>query len=321
MQPIERVRAALAGRVVDRPPFTAWYHFGLQHATPERVAQAHQEYLDAYGLDWLKVMNDYSYPMPEGLESFRHPDDLARIHPFDVESPAGAGGGHYGPADQLRVVELLQQTVGHRVLLVDTVFNAWYTLRRNIAKGNMQTLMADHGPALERALGVISDNLARYARATLARGAAGIFYAVPATAESVTEEQYKRFMRPFDLAFLEAVRNHGEFHVLHAHGDRVWFERVLDYPVHAISWADRAAGPSLAEARALTSKALVGGINHDTFTDSTADEVRQQVREAAREGGKAFLLAPGCSIPTYSFPEIIRAARNETERLAAAPVS
>ena len=32
MNKIERVRAALAGKPVDRAPFTVWYHFGNQHA-------------------------------------------------------------------------------------------------------------------------------------------------------------------------------------------------------------------------------------------------------------------------------------------------
>ena len=59
MNKIERVRAALAGAPVDHPPLTLWYHFGLQHADPERTAQAHLEFFDAYDFDWLKVMNDH----------------------------------------------------------------------------------------------------------------------------------------------------------------------------------------------------------------------------------------------------------------------
>ena len=35
MNKIERMQATLAGKPVDRPPFTIWYHFGNQHASPE----------------------------------------------------------------------------------------------------------------------------------------------------------------------------------------------------------------------------------------------------------------------------------------------
>ena len=47
MNKIERVRAALSGGGVDHPPFTVWYHFGLQHAPAERMAQAHLDFFEA----------------------------------------------------------------------------------------------------------------------------------------------------------------------------------------------------------------------------------------------------------------------------------
>jgi uroporphyrinogen decarboxylase len=308
MTRIERVRAALAGREVDRPPFTLWYHFGLQHAPAERTAQAHLEFLDAYNLDWLKVMNDYSYPMPARLETLADPADLRRVAPFDpAQGPLG---------EQLKVVELLAPALRGRALFVDTVFNAWNTLRRSVVKDAMAALMRDHGAALETALGVVNDNLIRYALASLRRGAAGIFLSVPASAESVTADEYERFMRPFDLAFLEAVRGSGEFHILHAHGNRLHLDRLLDYPVHAISWADRDAGPSLAEMRGRTALALVGGIGHARFPEVSAARLREEIQGTVREAGRTrLLLAPGCAIPTYSFPELIRVARDAASRV------
>jgi uroporphyrinogen decarboxylase len=303
MTPIERLRGALRGAAVDRPPFTLWYHFGLQHAPAERVAQAHLEFFDAYHLDWLKVMNDYSYPMPDRLETLSDARDLARLTPLDVTR------GTLG--EQLRVIEILTPALRGRALFVDTVFNAWNTLRRNVVKGSMDALMREHPKELEAALAVVNDNLTRYAKASLERGAAGIFLSVPATAETLTAEQFERFMRPFDLALLEAVRGTGDCHVLHAHGSRLYFDRLLDYPVHAISWAERGGGPSLAEARRRTSLALVGGIEQDGFPTRSAAEVRDEIRRAvAAAGREKFLLAPGCAVPSYSFPELIRAARD-----------
>ncbi len=303
MTPPERVRAALRGADVDRPPFTVWYHFGLQHAPAERTAQTHLEFFDAYQLDWLKVMNDYSYPLPDGLDTFREARDLARLAPIDVT--AGPMG------EQLKTIERLAATLRGRALFVDTVFNAWNTLRRSIVKSAMEGLMRDHAAALTEALHVVNENLLRYARASLDRGAAGIFLSVPATPESLTREQYERFMRPFDLALLEGLRGRGECHILHAHGRQLYFERLLDYPVHAISWGDRDGGPTLAEARRLTSLPLVAGLDHVRFPDLSAAELREQVRHAVAEAGRRrLLLAPGCALPSYSFPELIRAARD-----------
>lgn len=304
MSKIDRVRAAVAGADVDRPPFTVWYHFGLQHAPAERTAQAHLEFFEAYDLDWLKVMNDYSYPMPRGIETLDDPRGLRRLGAFDVrQGPLG---------EQLEAVRLIAQALRGRALVVDTVFNAWNTLRRNVLKEAMEPFMREHAAELETALGVVNDNLIRYAIASLHAGAAGIFYSVPATPESLSPEQYERFMRPFDLAFLEAIRPYGELHVLHAHGSRPYLDRLLDYPVHALSWADREAGPSLADMRARTPRALVGGLAHTNFPYTSAARIREQVRTAVAEAGRrGLLLAPGCAIPTYSFPELIRAARAE----------
>ena len=307
MTRIERVRAALRGDEVDRPPFSVWYHFGLQFATPQRTAQTHLEFLEAYDLDWLKVMNDYSYPMPAGVETLSDAADLRRLQPFDLRQvPLG---------QQIEVIELLAPALRGRVHFVDTVFNAWNTLRRNIVKGAIDGFMRDHPRELEAALAVVNDNLIRYAQASLAAGASGIFLSVPATQELVTLEQYERFMRPYDLALLEAIRGRGEFHVLHAHGTRLHFDRLLDYPVHALSWGDRDGGPRLAEARKRTSLALMGGINHGPFPSTPAAAVHAEIASSVAEAGRRKLLvSPGCSIPTDSFPEIIKAARDAVSR-------
>jgi uroporphyrinogen decarboxylase len=302
MDKIERVRATLAGRPVDRAPFTAWYHFGNQHAPAERAAAVHLEFFEAYDLDLLKVMNDYDYPMPPGIDTITTSADLGRLHPFDpLQTPMGT---------QLGAIEIIARALRGRALFVDTVFNAWNTLKRNLAKGAIGALMARDAAAVEAALRVVNANLIRYAQASLARGAAGIFLSVPASAESLTREEYERFMRPFDLEFLEAVRGRGECHVLHAHGERLYLDRLLDYPVHALSWSDLHGGPSIAEARSRTPLTLMTGLDHVRFADMSAEAVRQQVKSAREQGGRSrFVLAPGCSLPTYAYPPLIRAAR------------
>ncbi len=302
MDKIERVRATLAGKPADRPPFTVWYHFGNQHAPAERAAVAHLEFFEAYDLDLLKVMNDYDYPMPEGIDTITTPGDLEMLRPFEPrDTPM---------ATQLEAIEIIARALSGKALFVDTVFNAWNTLKRNLVKGAIAELMTTHPAAVETALGIVNANLIRYAQASLERGAAGIFLSVPASAESLTPEQYERFMRPFDLQLLEAIRGRGECHVLHAHGDRLYLDRLLDYPVHALSWSDLNGGPTIPEVRKLTSLTLMAGLDHVRFTEMSAEAVRTQARAARIQGGPTrFFLAPGCSLPTFAYPPLIRAAR------------
>ena len=307
MNKLERVRAALSGAPLDHPPFTVWYHFGLQHASAERMAQAHLDFFEAYDLDWLKLMNDYSYPMPKGVETLDHAADLERLGPLELEeTPLGA---------QLKVIEITARALAGRALVVDTLFNAWNTLRRNVVKGAIDDMMREHPAALGRALGAVNDNLIRYAQAALQRGAAGIFLSVPASTEFVSRDQYERFMRPYDLELLEAIRGRGTLHVLHAHGNHVFFDQMIEYPVQALSWADRDSGPTLGEARRRTDLALMGGISQGRFAYESAAHIRGQIRGALADAGREkFFLAPGCALPSYTFPELIHAARDAAAR-------
>ncbi len=301
MTKIDRLRAVFAGQSVDRPPFSIWYHFGSQHAPPERTAEIHLEFFEAYDLDLLKVMNDYEYPMPEGLETMENPGDLKRLSPLEItRTPLG---------QQLKAIEMIAKELWGKAFFFDTVFNAWNTMRRNLAKEAMAQLM-DHFPEdLQRALKIINQNLIQYARASLERGSSGIFFSVPASAESVTLEQYEKFMRPLDLEFLGAIAGKGEGHILHAHGAKLYVDHLLDYPVQAISWADLNGGPSITEMRKKTSLTLMAGIDHVKFPYLSARTIREQIKTAkAQAGNSKFILAPGCSVPTYSFPPSIKAA-------------
>jgi uroporphyrinogen decarboxylase len=303
MDKIERVRAIFAEKPVDRPAFSIWYHFGTQHASAERTAQAHLEFFEAYDLDLLKVMNDYDYPMPEGMEIMVTAEDLKRITPLNItRTPLGR---------QLKAVELIARGLRGKALFVDTVFNAWNTLKRNLVKEEIIRLMADHPEEVLAALEVINANLIQYALASLDRGSAGIFLSVPATGESVSPEQYEKFMRPFDMEFLGAIQGKGEFHILHAHGEKLYFDPLLDYPVQALSWADLNGGPTLGEARNKTRLTLMAGLDHIKFPYVSAKTIRDEVKSALSQAGETkFILAPGCAIPTYSFPPLIQAARD-----------
>lgn len=60
----ERFTAALGGAAVDRPPCTAWIHFATDALSPEETARRHQLFMQTYGWDFCKLMNDYRFPLP-----------------------------------------------------------------------------------------------------------------------------------------------------------------------------------------------------------------------------------------------------------------
>ena len=59
----------------------------------------------------------------------------------------------------------------------------------------------------------------------------------------------------------------------------------------------------------------MGGLSHANFQYSPAAALRAEVRQAIAEAGRdKLLLSPGCSLASYTFPELIRAVRDEARR-------
>jgi uroporphyrinogen-III decarboxylase len=211
---------------------------------------------------------------------------------------------------QLQAIDVIARALRGSTLFVDTVFDPWNTFRRNLLKEALAPAMEACPEALEKAMANVNRNLIHYALASLDRGAAGIFYAVHASAEFVTPEQYERFMRPYHLEFLEAVAGKGECHILHAHGEKLYLDPLLGYPVHVLSWADLNGGPSMSEMRQRTDLTLMGGLDHKRFHALSAKALREQAAAArAQAGNTKFILAPGCTVETWSLVPFVRAAR------------
>src|SRR5215471_17687701 len=75
MSKIERVKAVLQGDRTDRLPFSFWNHFGLEKLPGEKHAEATLAFYRKYDLDLIKVMSDFPYPLPNGLEQLESTED------------------------------------------------------------------------------------------------------------------------------------------------------------------------------------------------------------------------------------------------------
>ncbi|MFL6276783.1 MAG: uroporphyrinogen decarboxylase family protein [Blastocatellia bacterium] len=308
MNKIDRVTQALKGEEVDRPPFSFWYHFGLQHGPGRKHAEAELDFYRAYDLDFLKVMNDYPYPLPAGLEAIDSADDWQRLEPV--------GGDAECWSEQFAALSLIHDEIGGEALFIDTIFSAWTTARRLTRTGNLQEARERHPEALLAALNVIATSLASYARAAIERGAAGIFLSLgAATDEVMSAEEYQTWGRPFDLKVLEAVRD-APFNVLHIHGKKIHFDAVSDFPASAINWSHLSTPPSLAEGRRRSNRAVMGGIDEVAAAHLAPPEIAKQITNAIQEvGPRGLLIAPGCSVPTDTPVRTLQAVKAALDRL------
>jgi uroporphyrinogen decarboxylase len=298
---IELVDSVLRGEETDRPPLSLWYHFGVQHGEGARFARLALDSFRYYDFDFLKVMNDYFYPMPEGIESVRTGSDLRRITRFDVERSPWA--------EQFRALAVIGSELKGKAYFLDTVFDPWHTLKRALAGEHIGPLMEGEPENVLAALDVITENLVAYCLKSLDIGSAGIFLSIPASREIVSREQFLRFVKPFAHRVLEAVSGRGRMNVAHIHGEDLYFDDCLDLPVAVFNWWDRGPrGPSLASVKERIAGCVMGGIDHNIVTRRTGPFLKDHVREGRALGGKdRFFLANGCSIDTSVNPRAIRA--------------
>jgi uroporphyrinogen decarboxylase len=147
--------------------------------------------------------------------------------------------------------------------------------------------------------------------ACLGAGADGFFFASQVANETFTRTEYEHLGVPFDLHVLEALRPLTWLLLLHLHGQSPYMDLADRYPVDAVSWEDRETTPSIGEARAQTSRCLVGGVGRrNPLVDGTAEQIGTQVRRTIMEvSDSGLIVAPGCTIPVSVSRENLHALR------------
>lgn len=293
----ERVEASLAGREFDRPPVSFWYHFGTQHERGERIAELELEFFRYYDLDYLKLMNDYYYPMPEGKTELRTREDLALIRRFDVEkSPWG---------EQLRAIDIVARELADTAYFIDTVFDPWQCLLRNLVGEHLMGLVESAPDAILSALDVITENTIAYCKAALRRGAAGVFVSTFSASKQLPKELYMQFAYPFVERIFRETKDLAVMNTAHLHDYGIYVEEMVKLPAHVISYEDTdRSNPSIPEMRTRWPGSIMAGMDKNLITRVTPQRAIDNALEGVKNGGKTrFFLAPGCSFQTWLYPE------------------
>jgi uroporphyrinogen decarboxylase len=308
----DRVEAALKGNDVDRVPVSAWWHDYAREWSAAGLAEATLEAYRKYDWDFVKVNPRFCYyAEPWGTDYTRYTDRMPQPNTIAVRdasdlSKIKAVDGTAGAfAEQLESLGLIASGLDGEAPFIQTVFSPLAVMSRITGPtATVQQMMKESPEALEGALGAITETIGEYAEACLDAGASGIFYAAVewGSSEFISGEDYDRFGRPYDEEILEAVAV-APFNVLHVCRDHNHLPRLLDYAVAAFHWDARGEGnPSLSDIRALTDRALMGGVDHRrTMRRGSPADVGTEAAEALEEtGGRQFLLAPNCSIDPES---------------------
>jgi uroporphyrinogen decarboxylase len=296
MNKVERVKAALRGERVDRVPFTCWHHFGLEKQPAEKHAEATIEFYRRVDPDLLKVMSDFPYPAPEGLEKISQPEDWQRVEPLKNPFP-----------EQVKALRLINKELKGQALFVETIFQSWNVAEKLSSKKDLTQLKENDPKLFKKVLRAISESQANHARLALDAGAAGIFLAVSAADQFVTDPQdYTKMGREADLIILDAVKEKGLLNILHAHGKKPHWDTLVTYPVQAMSYSVHGTGVGLTDARRRFTGTLMGGLNEEAIAGQSIEALTADLQAAILAMQKRrFILSPGCSVPNDVPPEVL----------------
>ena len=314
----ERVYAALEGQPVDRVPLSLWRHFHKQDQTPAGLASATLAFYHKYDFDLIKLTPSGLYAIEDwGAQISQskdddHPPKLKKpviTDPADWRDLAGLNptDGTYG--EVLEAVTLLKnQLTSDDAPVLMTVFSPM-TIAYKLAGEILFEHLQEHATDVHIGLATIAETTSRFAAASLAAGADGIFFASQLSREDMlTEDECQTYVVRYDLIALEHIKSQPVPLVLHLHGENPYFDTANQYPAHAISWHNHATPPSISEALQLTDKTLMTGLSRKTLEEGSPEEVQAQIREViAQTGGKRLILAPACVIPTTSPAENLQA--------------
>ncbi len=304
----ERVRAALAGEPVDRVPISFWQHFPGRDQHADTLAEATIRYQRRFDLDFVKLMPtgmysvmDYGVSVVPSLDAIgttryangpiRRPEDWARLPGVSPERGV--------LAEQVRLVQIVRQTLGPSVPMLQTIFSP-LTMAAKITGGDPRQKLLEHESGLAGALGRLAEDVVGFGQACLDAGADGFFFATQlATRSALPSGWYEQFGVPYDLEVLAALRPRSWALMLHLHGDDPLFDLADRYPIDGVNWHARETRPSLASALRMTKRGLVGGIARmGPVIGPAPEEVAREARDAvAQTGGRRLVIAPGCVIP------------------------
>lgn len=322
----ERVRAALKGEDIDRVPVSMWRHFFSRETSAESLAEAMLSFQNRFDWDFMKVNPRASYHVEDWGVKTKYDGDTS---PSVIETPVKTPGDwlklkvldiNRGVLkEHLASLELIARGLKGKLPFIMTVFTPLAIASRLISSEQVfLEHLRGHTDKVNHALEVITETFTNFSRACLERGASGLYYATTswATTDQLTEKEYRKFARPYDLKLLNTLPP-AAFHVLHVCRQNNLLRAVKDYPVHAFSWDPRAAGnPSLAEGKRMVGgRTVIGGMAQDnSLVEATPTQLAAEITGMRiAMGKKGWMIGPGCTFPPETPEANLQAIRDAVD--------
>lgn len=307
MNKFDKIAAALEGKEAGEMPFSFWSHFPEADMDPRSLADATSAFYETYDVDFVKTCPNGMFSIEDfGCEcdySAIEEGGVAKVISYPIKTIAdweqvrhidcleGALGR------ELQSLQMLLKKIGNKVPVIATAFSPLTTaakMSNNLVFKHMQEKDCS---LLHRGLSIIADVTGTYIRKAISLGASGVFFASQTgSLDVINKKNFSLFGERYDLAALDGAAE-GWFNTVHIHGNNISFKSFLDYPVQVLNWHIGETAPSIHEARKISDKCFMGGINRTDITNLNRTAILEQIRTAVRESnGKKQILSPGCVI-------------------------
>lgn len=333
MNSLERLRALVSGRPIDRAPnfdifMTLAAHsigsplsrYYLDHHT---LCQANLAVLQTYELDIVQAISDpYREAADCGLPVDFPPDSLpVNTRPLIADPQdlprVNFAAGAFGPRmnDRLEAVRELYEQVGREVPVMGWVEGA---LAEAADLRGVSTLLTDlvERPAwVQDLLEQCAQMEIEFTKAQIAAGA-HIIGLGDAIASQISARMYRTFALPYEQRIFEAVRAAGAIPRLHICGNTTHLLKDVAHSGAQIVDLDWMV--DLGQAAGLLENQLVCG-NLDpvgVFLQGSPDQVRSGILANAAAGHDRWISAGGCEIPDDTPPANLRAQTRALHELS-----
>ena len=270
----ELVLSAIRGEAVERIPVGFWLHYVTQEekelgldnpAVVEKSIKGHQEYVEKISPDFVKIMSDGFFRYPSALYS----REITSIQELKDIQPIGEH--HPWIEQQIEVVKEIRSHFHEEIASFYNIFSPisylkrWFRTDQSRGDQVIADFLKEDPETLAHVLDVIAGDIAILSRRLIQEaGVEGIYFSTQQVQdERVTEEEYRKFIEPSNIAVLEAANEAGGINILHICGFEGASNEVdlfKDYPAQVINWATHHEGLSLAAGRKLFGdRAVLGG--------------------------------------------------------------
>ncbi|MFT4107348.1 MAG: uroporphyrinogen decarboxylase family protein [Lacrimispora sp.] len=321
----ERVIAVIEGKEADGIPSSFALHFPQDQATGSKAVEAHLKFFKETDTDIIKIMNEHLLP-EHGM--VRTPADY-----YEKISAITRDTGFI--ADQLEMSKRIVDRADKDAFTMGTIHgicaSGIHPLER-MGEGynysEVRQMQADFLRWDEKkmlaAMQLIAEDLCILAGKYVKEvGADSVYYAsLGAETKWFTDEEFRRWIKPFDLQIMKAIKDAGGYCFLHMCKSGLNMERYdEDYAALAdvVNWGVYEAPMALEEGKRLfPGKAVLGGFENRSgvFVDGNEAAVREEAKRIIEGfGRKGLILGADCTLATEQDLKLVRAAVEEARRL------